>query len=225
MSLIETKAFRNIPTAYPRKHLFNEEINTGLEQDKLIDWANVTSGIIHERASSVESKNTWHKYGDIEGLNDFLFNKVQIPKSRFTDGSYPIWYGSEDIDTSLKEIEFHLKRDTSKEIESGFIIYERAVCEADLSMKNNHDVKYLKTSLKNYHDPSSYDDCIAEFKKLKKQGIDSLTYSSARSLVKECYAITKKEEIKSSIVIKFFNFMVYRESNRESEISEIILTE
>ncbi len=221
-------ALRNIPTAFPRKHLFNEEINTGLEQDRLLDWANTTSGIVHERSSSKESKDIWYKYGSLERIDEFLFDRVDIPKSRFSDGSYPLWYGAEDIVTSLSEIEFHLKRDVIFEIGEGkikHIVFERAMCEADLTLKNNFDVKYLKNTILNYHEVASYDECIVEFIKLKKMGVSSITFSSARSQNKECYAVSEKEEINSSKVIKFFKMIVYSDTAKETEISEIILKE
>lgn len=228
MNLIKEKkcsAYRSIPTAYPRRHLFDEGINSGEEQDRLIDWTNASSGINHSRSVNNDAKDTWHKYGDPENFGEFLFDKVKLPASRFTDGSFPVWYGAEDSTTSLLEIEFHLKIDTRKEVNSGFIDYERAMCLAELEMKKNSDVKNLATSLSDYKEKSSYPACLKEFIKQKKLGANSLTYSSARNLGKECYAITEKNEIHSSIVKNFYRLRVYADSTRVTEVAEIILEE
>lgn len=208
MSSIRVKkcsAYRSIPTAYPRKHLFNEEINSGEEQDKLIDWVNASSG-----------------YGDQENFGEFLFDKVSLPATWFTDGSFPVWYGSEDMITSLMEIEFHLKIDTHKEVTSGYLDYERAMCVAELDMKRNADVKYLAKKLPNYAEKASYSDCLKEFEQLKKQGASSLTYESARNPGKECYALTEKEEILSSVVTKFYRLRVYTDPTKATDVAEII---
>lgn len=228
MNLINEKncpAYRSIPTAYPRRHLFDEGINSGEEQDRLIDWANASSGINHSRSASNDAKDTWHKYGDPENFGEFLFNKVKLPASRFTDGSIPVWYGTEDSDTSLMEIEFHLKIDTQKEISSGYIDYERAICLADLEMKNNSDVKFLESSLEDYKEKSSYPACLKEFEKQKKLGATSLTYSSARNAGKECYAVTEKNEINSSVVKNFFRLRVYADPAKATDVAKIILEE
>ena len=228
MNLINEKkcsAYRSIPTAFPRRHLFDEGINSGDEQDRLIDWANASSGINHSRSVNNDSKDTWHKYGDPENFGEFLFDKVKLPASRFTDGSFPVWYGAEDIETSLFEIEYHLKFDTQKEVNSGFIDYERAMCEAVLEMKKNSDVKNLSTTMADYKEKLSYEVCLKEFEKQKKFGATSLTYSSARNPGKECYAVTEKNEILSSIVKKFFRLRVFADSTKNTEVAEINLEE
>lgn len=228
MNLIKEKkcsAYRSIPTAYPRRHLFDETINTGDEQDRLIDWANASSGISHSRSVSNDAKDTWHKYGDPENFGEFLFEKVKLPASRFTDGSFPVWYGAEDIETSLLEIEFHLKIHTQNEISSGYIDYERAMCLADLEMKKNAEVKNLTTSLIDYKEKSSYPACLVEFKRQKKLGATSLTYLSSRNSGKECYAVTEKDEIHSSIVEKFYRLRVYVDQTINTDVAEIVLEE
>lgn len=219
------EAYRSIPTAYPRKHLFNEEINTGEEQDQLIDWANASSGINHSRSTTNSAKDTWYKYGDQENFSEFLFDKVDLPASRFTDGSFPIWYGAEDERTSLMEIEFHLKNDTLLEAKNGHIIFERAMCLANIDLKKNGDLKYLSKTITDYQDKSSYPECLGELKKAIKQGASSITYDSARNSGHECYAVTSKEEILSSSVIKFYKMTVYTDPNKGTDVAEIILEE
>lgn len=218
-------AYRSIPTAFPRRHLFDEAINSGEEQDRLIDWANASSGINHSRSVNNDAKDTWHKYGDPENFGEFLFEKVKLPASRFTDGSFPVWYGAEDSTTSLSEIEFHLKIDTQKEVGSGFIDFERAMCIAELEMKKNSDVKFLETSLADYKNKSSYSACWKEFEKQRKLGATSLSYSSARNIGKECYAVTEKKEIISSVVKKFFRLRVYADPAKDTDVAEITLEE
>lgn len=218
-------AYRSIPTSFPRRHLFDETINSGEEQDRLIDWANASSGINHSRSVSNDAKDTWYKYGDLENFGEFLFDKVELPASRFSDGSSPVWYGAEDEITSLSEIEFHLKVDTQKEISSGCIDYERAMCLADLEMKKNANVKSLEKSLANYKEKTSYPTCLAEFKRQKERGATSLTYASARNFGKECYAITDKDEIHSSVVQKFYRLTVYADPTIATDVAEIIIEE
>jgi len=216
------EAYRNIPTAYPRKYLFNEEINTGDEQDQLIDWANASSGIGHSRSFSNNAKDTWHKYGDQEHFGDFLFDKVDFPASRFSGGKFPVWYGAEDEETSLMEIEFHLKNDALTEAQNGYIIFERAMCLANIDLQRSGDLKYLASKLKKYQDKTSYPACLAEFRKAMKLGATSITYESARNSGKECYAVTVKEEVLFSSVIKFYKMTVYTDPDKNTDVAEII---
>lgn len=206
MSLIKIKkctAYRSIPAAFPERYFFDKEINSVDDQEKLSNWINASS-------------NTQ------ENFVEFLFNKVNLPPSRFTDGSFPIWYGTEDIETSLIEIEYHLKLDTQSEIDSGFIDYQRVVCVASLEMKKNADVKHLAKTIPNYEEKSSYQNCLNEFKKLKEKGVTSLTYLSARNKGKECYAVTDKEEILSSTLTKFYRLRVFSEHSKATEVAELI---
>lgn len=219
------EAYRSIPTAYPRKHLFNEEINTGEEQDQLIDWANASSGINHSKSTTNSAKDTWYKYGDQENFSDFLFDKVDLPVSRFTDGSFPVWYGAGDEKTSLMEIEFHLKNDALSEAQNGYIIFERAMCLANIDLQKNGDLKYLSSIMSNYNDKTSYPSCLDEFKKAIKQGASSITYDSARNSDKECYAVTHNEEILSSSVIKFYKMTVYTDPDKDTDVAKIVLEE
>lgn len=219
------EAYRSIPTAYPRKHLFNDEINTGDEQDQLIDWANASSGISHSRSTANSAKDTWYKYGDQENFGEFLFDQVELPVSRFTDGSFPVWYGAEDEKTSLLEIEFHLKNDARTEAQNGYIIFERAMCLANIDLQKNGDLKFLSNSTSNYKDKASYDACLNNFKNALNQGATSITYDSARNAGHDCYAVTLREEILSSSVIKFYKMTVYTDPNKDTDVAEIILEE
>jgi hypothetical protein len=222
---MKCEAYRSIPTAYPRKHLFNEEINTGDEQDQLIDWANASSGINHSSSTTNSAKDTWYKYGDQENFGEFLFDKVNLPASRFTDGSFPVWYGAENENTSLLEIEFHLKNDVLTEAQNGYIIFERAMCLANIDLQKNGDLKFLSKSIPNYKEKASYSDCLDEFKNTLKQGATSIAYDSARNTGHECYAVTLREEILSSSVIKFYKMTVYTDPNKDTDVAEIILEE
>ncbi len=219
------EAYRSIPTAYPRRHLFDEEINTGEEQDQLIDWANASSGIKHSKSTSNSAKDTWYKYGDQENFSGFLFDKVDWPASRFTDGSFPVWYGAEDEATSLMEIDFHLKNDVIKEAKNGYIIFERAMCLANIDLQKNGDLKHLSSKVSNYKDKTSYPECLKELKQAQTQGATSITYDSARNADHECYAVTLKEEVLSSSVIKFYKMTVYTDPNKSTDVAQIVLEE
>jgi hypothetical protein len=97
------------------------------------------------------------------------------------------------------------------------------MCLAELEMKKNSDVKILATSLADYKEKSSYPTCLKEFEKQKKLGATSLTYSSARNSGKECYAVTEKNEINSSVVNNFFRLRVYADPAKVTDVAEIIL--
>ena len=232
---IQASAFRTIPTSIPRRHLFDEKINTGAELDRLVDWANLTRGIAQEDASSPTAKDEWHKYkialvptaGSLSENLSFLFDQVNVPYSRFTDGSYPVWYGADSIKTSLREILFHLKRTVRSELGSGgggSLTFERSVCKAKLHLKKNFELTHKKINARNYKSTSSYKDCIKIFKDLRTKGVTSLSYPSARSQDGVCYAVTQSDEILGSHVVEFKRIRVYADG-RKSEITSVSIDE
>lgn len=95
-------AFRNIPTCSPSQMLFDDIVDDEDEAAILMDAEASASGIDHSLAKT----GRFEQYGQIE--NSLLcFNESFWRWSRFGDGSFGVWYGALDEETSIEETLYH----------------------------------------------------------------------------------------------------------------------
>lgn len=224
--------FRNFPNAHPRISIFDNGINNEEERDKLLDIINSVTGKDH----TVEKKSSsWYKYNDDE-LMKWVFENTNLAKTRFSTGSPPIWYGSENETNSLEEVLFHLKKNVKTDVQSlkrkyanegksfdlDYVENERAMIEAHIASEKFTDCTSLKNSIKNYTQISSYDSCIEEADKAQANGSDGLTYLSARSEDEiTCVAVWNKSSIKSSKVKRFYSIIIYVDELKEEQVFKL----
>lgn len=90
-------AFRNIATCDPMQDIY----------DDLVDPEDYSALLAAERISrgidAAEPKqNRWFQYGKID-KSTLCFEAAFFKWSRFSDGSFGVWYGALDEDTSIRE--------------------------------------------------------------------------------------------------------------------------
>ena len=116
------------------------------------------------------------------------FTHIGLP-SRFTDGSYGVYYGARDLQTAIAETVYHRERFLSATREP----------DTELTMRQYinrvalplHDVR-TDTSL---HHPDSYSDSQAMGKALRAKGSHGLLYKSVRHAGGECVAAFRPRTI------------------------------
>ncbi|MDR3491126.1 MAG: RES family NAD+ phosphorylase [Gammaproteobacteria bacterium] len=116
---------------------------------------------------------------------DYVFSQAQLPPSRFSDGSFPAWYGSLDQVTTYYETCYHWVHDVLRDINyhsEKNIYQERSLfnvnCASmllDLRMNKN-----AVPELVGKH-PDAYSTTQLIAKKLHQQGNPGLYTSSARN--------------------------------------------
>lgn len=117
------------------------------------------------------------------------FTHLNPEGSRFTDGSYGVYYAAQDIDTAVAETLFHKKRFLSATheppIEIGMRSYASDI-RTDL-----HDIRGKQGELQDVYtsNPNQYAHPQTFAKELRDNGSNGIVYDSVRRTGGECIAV------------------------------------
>ncbi len=119
------------------------------------------------------------------------FTHLNPEGSRFTNGSYGIYYAAKTIDTAIAETKFHKMRFLTATHEPAIEIDMRSYASS-INIEC-HDIRGMKTALPDIYDanPKHYSAAQAFAIKLKNKGSNGIIYDSVRDDNGECIAIFK----------------------------------
>lgn len=104
--------------------------------------------------------------------------------SRFTDGSFGVYYGSRDLDTAIAETVYHRERFLRDTEESDVEITMRQyINKVALPLEDVRSAEF-----DDLHDPDDYSESQAFAKDKREQGSHGLLYRSVRDPEGECVA-------------------------------------
>lgn len=204
--------WRSIPTCHPTKPLFWPGELSQEEQALAHALADTTAGI-----DAVQpQKDRWHQYGDHEQFGEFCFDVVKIESSRFTDGSFPVWYGGNSQEVSKAEVTFHQWRQARKEFtatkQEKVIHFQRALCAAHVKFKTCLDIRKRAAELPEHYmedgPPYPYCNQLAHESHPFVEGIRTL---SRRWASGEVVAVFARETIVSSVVKAYWDTAIDKE--------------
>lgn len=214
--------WRSIPTCFPTKSLFWPETLSTDEQNFAAALADATADV----DQSVPQKDRWYQYGSNENT-EFCFGAIKPQVSRFTDGSFPVWYGASSQEASKAEITYHLTRQAAHEMQfaksESSIRFERAMCKSEVHMAPGLDLRDVaraghKGLLEN---GPRYAFCQKLGVAAHAKGIQGLASISARMTNAENWAVFHKDAVLSSIVKNFWDLEV--SNNGERRICGVLL--
>lgn len=117
------------------------------------------------------------------------FTHLNPEGSRFTDGSYGVYYAAKDIDTAIEETKFHRKRFLEATNQPPIEIDMRSYA-SDINTEF-HDIRGRQSDMPDIYtsnpDQYSYPQGLA--RELRNNGSNGLVYDSVRRLGGECVAI------------------------------------
>lgn len=128
------------------------------------------------------------------------FTHIGIP-SRFTDGTFGVYYGARDLRTAIAETVFHRER------------FLAATREADTELNMRQYVNRVALPLHDVrdnpalHDPDSYRLSQQEARRLRKQGSHGLLYRSVRDPGGECIAALRPTAITLPVQAGHFKYV------------------
>jgi len=138
---------------------------------------------------------------------------IVIQNSRFTDGSFPVWYGSDDEECSRRETIFHLVNQAKidlKGCEKEHVIdFQRAMCRARVgpaSVKNMIPLYVTHSTLLFEDPPYPFTSRLGKMAYLDESR--GISYKSKRNDGFLCIALFRKDDIHESKVINFFNVQI-----------------
>lgn len=190
MSLVEWKpCWRLVSSRFPPIGLFDRVANTD-ELEAVFFIEGLTNDRLREESgdlSLVPKKDRICGEGTTPIMS--AFTHLNPDGSRFTDGSYGVYYAAKDIDTAIEETKFHKARFLAATNESPIHVDMRSY-RSDISVSLD-DVRAMKTSFPELYSSStdeySYPQEFA--KKLKESGSNGIVYDSVRHKGGECIAI------------------------------------
>src|SRR5687768_16700070 len=109
--------------------------------------------------------------------------------SRFTDGSFGVFYAGRTLDTAIAETKHHREAFLRATSESRIELDMRAYA-VDLDTML-HDIRGMKDTISEVYDPSSYVASQALAIEIRTSGSSGLAYDSVRNTDGECVAIFK----------------------------------
>lgn len=117
----DDQVFRNIVSLREKENLFDDLVGDDLS---ITDVAYATEMRIKESIPSGQISRSFHYSTAI----NYPFSTEPFMSSRYGDGTFPVWYGSLDLATTIHETVFHMVRDIENVV--GIkepVIRERAV--------------------------------------------------------------------------------------------------
>lgn len=119
------------------------------------------------------------------------FTHLNTEGSRFTDGSYGVYYAAKMIDTAIAETAFHKTRFLSATNEPAIEIDMRSY-SSNINA-DYHDVRGMQSEYPDIYNPSPshYSAAQAFAKKLRDKGSNGIVYDSLRHQGGRCVAIFK----------------------------------
>ena len=116
--------------------------------------------------------------------------------SRFSDGSWGVYYAADTLDTAVAEVSYHRALFLARTAEAAIDIDLRWL-HADL-MDKLHDLRGQGASMPAVYDPNSYGASQALGGTLRSQGSLGLVYDSVRRTQGQCVAVFKPRALSNA---------------------------
>jgi hypothetical protein len=181
--------WRIIPTRYPSENLLDR-----VADPKDIPAVELLDGLTSTRLRMERGEFNFLPSGEhVSGpgskyiMASFAYSL--FIKTRFSDGSYGVFYGAKDLPTAIGETTFHREEFMRYTSEYPMMLSMRvldACLEGDL-----HDLRGLKHKQPNIYSPKSYVHSQVVGRNLWEQGSNGIVYESVRHPKGECVAVFK----------------------------------
>ena len=186
VDLTGRQQYRIIPSVYPLINFFEDLVDPS-EMEILWEIESLTNERLRQEAGDIFLVT---KEDRISGPGSSVimaaFTHIHKP-SRFTDGTFGIYYSSLAIETAIKETiynrEIFLRSTNELACEISMRLYKGQV------MKPLHDIRASRYD--NYHNPTNYSESQLFGKNLKEQNSWGLIYNSVRHSSGSCIAALK----------------------------------
>jgi RES domain len=185
--------WRLVPSRFPPVGLFDrvadpEDLDIvyaieGLTNDRLRDEAGDINLVLpHERISG-------------PGTTPIMaaFTHLNPEGSRFTDGSYGVYYAAKTIDVAVAETRFHRARFLSATNEPPIEIDMRSYA-SNLNAEL-HDIRNQQHEMPEIYDPDHYASAQNLGRALRNDGSNGIVYDSVRFSGGECVAVFKPNRL------------------------------
>jgi len=179
--------WRIIPSRYPPIGLF-ERVASPEDLDAVIEIESMTNPRMRQEAGELhlvpeEDRVT----GPGAGYIMAAFTHLNPQGSRFSDGTWGVWYAGADLDTAIAETRHHREAFLRATSEPPMALDMR-VLVADLDAEM-HDIRGWRDARPDIYDPRDYAASQAFARSLRQSGSWGIVYMSLRHPQGECAAV------------------------------------
>lgn len=189
-SLIQwTPSWRLVPSRFPPISLF-ERVTDASDLDAVIAIESLTNARIRDEIGELERVPSEQRQSG-PGTTPIMasFTHVNPEGSRFSDGSFGVYYAAKEIETALAETKYHRERFLARTKESRMEIDMRSYAsDINTEFHDIRDKQFISTELYN---GESYAASQAFATRLRKEESNGIVYNSVRHDGGECIAIFK----------------------------------
>lgn len=182
-------AYRIVPTRYPTVYLFDRVADVE-DFDALYALESLTNERVRDEVGQIELVPPQDRtVGPGSGPVMAAFTHLNPEGSRFSDGSYGVFYAAHDKDTAVAETQYHHARFLAATKQPPMQLPMRLY--AVRVSAQLHDLRPLDLAGKGIHAPGSYAASQALGKALRQQGSAGVVYRSVRQAGGECIGLFK----------------------------------
>lgn len=180
-------AYRLVPSRYPPIDLF-ERIAKPEDWDALIELESLTNPRLRESAGVI---SLVPKARRVTGAGASIVmapftHASPLRKTRFSDGTYGVYYAARLFETALREVAFHMQlfyaATNDPPLQASYRTYKGKID------KTMHDIRGGTWSHLLGPDPKTYDKPQAFARALRQAGSNGIVYPSVRHAEGECIA-------------------------------------
>jgi hypothetical protein len=185
-------AFRIVPSRFPSINLF-DRVASPEDFEALYALEAMTNPRIRNEVGDIELVPKEERlFGPGTGPIMAAFTHLNPSGSRFSDGSYGVFYAAKDKPTAIAETRYH-QANFLRATNEAPIQLQMRVYHAEVSARL-HDLRMMRIDDPVYA-PDSYAASQALGRKLRAEGSAGLRYKSVRLPGKECVAIFRTSAV------------------------------
>ncbi|EIM03158.1 RES family NAD+ phosphorylase [Rhodanobacter denitrificans] len=177
------QAYRIVPSRFPPVGVY-DRIADPADLDALFAIEALTNPRLREEAGALKLVPKEHRLSG-PGSTPVMaaFTHLNPEGSRFSDGSWGVFYAAHSVPTAVEETVYHRERFLAATAESACEIQMR--CYRTRVDSRLHDIR---GGWKAEHDPDVYTASIKLARELREQGSNGIVYDSVRDPGGECLA-------------------------------------
>jgi RES domain len=182
-SEIDWRAFRIVPSRFPPVGTWDRIAAPG-DFDALAEIEGLTNPRIRE-ALGVLAMVPRHRWVSGPGTTPVMaaFTHLNPEGSRFSDGTYGVFYAAKEVETAIRETVYHRERFLARTKEPPQRIQMR--CYVTSIKRRFHDIRGARPAL---HDPNSYVASQLFARELRTANSNGVVYDSVRKAGGQCVA-------------------------------------
>lgn len=181
--------YRIIPSRFPPINLF-ERVTDPADLETVLDIESMTNDRLRNEVGALNLVPPEDRISG-PGTSPIMAAFTHLPPygSRFTDGSFGVFYAGRTLETAIAETKYHreafLRATSEPRIELDMRVY---AVDLDAVL---HDIRGMMDTMLGIYDPSSYTASQALAIEIRNSGSSGVAYDSVRKPGGECVAIFK----------------------------------